>query len=41
VATDGTPAASASGIDVLIPIVVGLLLVGGIGMVVLRRGRRA
>ncbi len=37
---DGTPAASVSGIDVLIPIVVGLLLVGGVGMVVLRRGRR-
>jgi methionine-rich copper-binding protein CopC len=37
-ATDETPA-SASATDVLIPIVVGLLLVGGVGVIVLRRSR--
>ncbi len=37
----GASTASASGTDVLIPIVAGLLLVAGIGVVVLRRSRGA
>jgi hypothetical protein len=38
-AVPGEPAAATA--DVLLPIVVGLLLVGGVGVRVLRRSRRA